>query len=175
MLDSFTNVECDETRRRQLKKTANLIGGELPQATMGHIRPPGCQHSVYPRCARYLLRVVRSAKLLVRQSTELRMLVVTIIKGFRTLMDFVILLMLFSFVCAVIGMQVFGGNPQFVNSRRNFDSFTQSFLTVFDMLTGVLSEVMWETMATTGPAAVFFIVSWVVVGKITLASPSSSQ
>ena len=52
----------------------------------------------------------------------LRKLMETIVKGFSALTDFLMVLVLFVFIFAVLGMQMFGGNTGFQGSRKNFDS-----------------------------------------------------
>lgn len=55
-------------------------------------------------------------------------------------MSLLLLLFLFIVIFALLGMQVFGGkfnfNPMQPKPRANFDTFIQSLLTVFQILTG---------------------------------------
>ncbi|KIH68554.1 transporter, cation channel family protein [Ancylostoma duodenale] len=89
--------------------------------------------------------VLRSARLLrifkvTKYWTSLRNLVSSLLNSLRSIMSLLLLLFLFIVIFALLGMQVFGGkfnfNPQQPKPRANFDTFIQSLLTVFQILTG---------------------------------------
>lgn len=89
--------------------------------------------------------VLRSARLLrifkvTKYWTSLRNLVSSLLNSLRSIMSLLLLLFLFIVIFALLGMQVFGGkfnfNPKSPKPRANFDTFVQSLLTVFQILTG---------------------------------------
>ncbi|GMT23860.1 hypothetical protein PFISCL1PPCAC_15157, partial [Pristionchus fissidentatus] len=89
--------------------------------------------------------VLRSARLLrifkvTKYWASLRNLVASLLNSLRSIMSLLLLLFLFIVIFALLGMQVFGGkfnfNPQQPKPRANFDTFIQSLLTVFQILTG---------------------------------------
>ncbi|XP_076090136.1 muscle calcium channel subunit alpha-1-like isoform X9 [Mytilus galloprovincialis] len=95
------------------------------------------------RCAR-LLRVFKAT----RYWASLRNLVASLLNSMRSIASLLLLLFLFIVIFALLGMQLFGGNFNFDNEpkpRSNFDSFWQSMLTVFQILTGEdWNEVMYK-------------------------------
>ncbi|GFS37972.1 muscle calcium channel subunit alpha-1 [Trichonephila inaurata madagascariensis] len=96
------------------------------------------------RCVR-LLRIFKVTK----YWASLRNLVASLINSMRSIASLLLLLFLFIVIFALLGMQVFGGkfnnNPHEDKPRSNFDSFWQSLLTVFQILTGEdWNEVMYH-------------------------------
>ncbi|XP_022247944.1 muscle calcium channel subunit alpha-1-like isoform X2 [Limulus polyphemus] len=87
------------------------------------------------RCVR-LLRIFKVTK----YWASLRNLVASLINSMRSIASLLLLLFLFIVIFALLGMQVFGGKFNFGEAeekpRSNFDSFWQSLLTVFQILTG---------------------------------------
>ncbi|XP_064604467.1 muscle calcium channel subunit alpha-1-like isoform X3 [Liolophura sinensis] len=87
------------------------------------------------RCAR-LLRVFKAT----RYWSSLRNLVASLLNSMRSIASLLLLLFLFIVIFALLGMQVFGGRFNFDSTvakpRSNFDTFWQSLLTVFQILTG---------------------------------------
>ena len=82
------------------------------------------------------LRVLRVARLL--RGLKSMMNIISVIQ--RSISSFVylaMLLFLFIFIYALLGMQLFGGQFGFLNgsNRYNFDSFNYSFVTSFILLT----------------------------------------
>ena len=69
---------------------------------------------------------------------SLRNLVASLINSMRAIASLLLLLFLFIVIFSLLGMQVFGGKFNFPEQkpRHNFDSFWQSLLTVFQILTG---------------------------------------
>ncbi|XP_041350166.1 muscle calcium channel subunit alpha-1-like isoform X2 [Gigantopelta aegis] len=85
------------------------------------------------RCAR-LLRVFKAT----RYWSSLRNLVASLLNSMRSIASLLLLLFLFIVIFALLGMQLFGGKFNFEEEtpRSNFDTFWQSLLTVFQILTG---------------------------------------
>ncbi|GFG39870.1 hypothetical protein Cfor_08850, partial [Coptotermes formosanus] len=88
------------------------------------------------RCVR-LLRVFKVTK----YWRSLSNLVASLLNSIQSIASLLLLLFLFIVIFALLGMQVFGGKFDFNDSttdkpRSNFDSFWQSLLTVFQILTG---------------------------------------
>ncbi|XP_012945574.1 muscle calcium channel subunit alpha-1, partial [Aplysia californica] len=86
------------------------------------------------RCAR-LLRVFKAT----RYWASLRNLVASLLNSMRSIASLLLLLSLSIIIFALLGMQLFGGKFNFLDSekpRSNFDSFWPSLLTVFQILTG---------------------------------------
>merc|ERR1719481_899888 len=82
------------------------------------------------RCVR-LLRVFK----VTRYWGSMGNLVKSLVNSIASINALLVLLMLFIFIFALLGMQIFGG--KFVSdSRSSFDGFYQSFFTVFQILTG---------------------------------------
>ncbi|GLH14148.1 Voltage-dependent calcium channel type A subunit alpha-1 [Gryllus bimaculatus] len=87
------------------------------------------------RCVR-LLRVFKVTK----YWRSLSNLVASLLNSIQSIASLLLLLFLFIVIFALLGMQVFGGKFDFAGTqdktRSNFDSFWQSLLTVFQILTG---------------------------------------
>ncbi|XP_043594539.1 muscle calcium channel subunit alpha-1 isoform X9 [Bombus pyrosoma] len=101
--------------------------------TNTHVMPP-LGVSVL-RCVR-LLRVFKVTK----YWKSLSNLVASLLNSIQSIASLLLLLFLFIVIFALLGMQVFGGKFNFSDlqnkPRHNFDSFWQSLLTVFQILTG---------------------------------------
>ncbi|KYM88067.1 Voltage-dependent calcium channel type D subunit alpha-1 [Atta colombica] len=101
--------------------------------THTHVMPP-LGVSVL-RCVR-LLRVFKVTK----YWRSLSNLVASLLNSIQSIASLLLLLFLFIVIFALLGMQVFGGKFNFSDmeekTRHNFDSFWQSLLTVFQILTG---------------------------------------
>ncbi|ODM89302.1 Muscle calcium channel subunit alpha-1, partial [Orchesella cincta] len=127
------------------------------------------------RCVR-LLRVFK----VTRYWKALSNLVASLLNSIQSIASLLFLLFLFMMIFALLGMQVFGGkfnnDPTDFKPRTNFDSFAQSLLTVFQILTGEdWNEVMYlgikayGGVASTGIlATVYFIVLFVFGNYILL-------
>ncbi|KAK3797828.1 hypothetical protein RRG08_052427 [Elysia crispata] len=86
------------------------------------------------RCAR-LLRIFKCT----RYWSSLRNLVASLLNSMRSIASLLLLLFLFIMIFALLGMQLFGGRFNFLDSekpRSNFDTIWPSLLTVFQILTG---------------------------------------
>ena len=111
-----------------------------------------------------LLRVLRSLKIL-RRFRRMRVLMENVARGVGAMRDFLLVLFLFLFIFTILGMQLFGGSDGFAGERKNFDSFWNSFLIVFEVLTASdWQKVMWRAMRGTGASASAFFVAWIFVG-----------
>ncbi|XP_050519467.1 muscle calcium channel subunit alpha-1 isoform X6 [Diabrotica virgifera virgifera] len=115
--------------------------------TNTHVMPP-LGISVL-RCVR-LLRVFKVTK----YWRSLSNLVASLLNSIQSIASLLLLLFLFIVIFALLGMQVFGGRfnkDTEEKTRYNFDSFWQSLLTVFQILTGEdWNVVMYEGIAAYG-------------------------
>ncbi|XP_076330683.1 muscle calcium channel subunit alpha-1-like [Tachypleus tridentatus] len=99
-------------------------------------------NKVMPQLGMSVLRCVRLLRIfkVTRYWPSLRNLVASLINSMRSIASLLLLLFLFIIIFALLGMQVFGGKFNFDSThgkpRSNFDSFWQSLLTVFQILTG---------------------------------------
>jgi hypothetical protein len=70
-------------------------------------------------------------------------LVASLLNSIQSIASLLLLLFLFIVIFALLGMQVFGGKFDFDNTtdkpRSNFDSFWQSLLTVFQVLSIIIT------------------------------------
>jgi hypothetical protein len=114
-----------------------------------------------------VLRVVRIFRYLQSMSMIMRVI------G-RTLSQFIylaMLLLLFTLIFTLIGMQIFGGKFNFEEGkpRANFDSFFSAFLCVFQLMTVENWHlVMYNGIRAVGPSAALYFVSWVFLGNFVL-------
>lgn len=73
-----------------------------------------------------------------RYWSSLRNLVASLLNSMRSIASLLLLLFLFIVICALLGMQLFGGKFNVISNtedkpRSNFDTFWQSLLTVFQV------------------------------------------
>ncbi|XP_035773797.1 muscle calcium channel subunit alpha-1-like isoform X1 [Anopheles albimanus] len=111
------------------------------------------------RCVR-LLRVFKVTK----YWQSLSNLVASLLNSIQSIASLLLLLFLFIVIFALLGMQVFGGrfifNSMDNKPRSNFDSFVQSLLTVFQILTGEdWNAVMYDGISAYGGVASFGILA----------------
>jgi len=78
-------------------------------------------------------KVLRIARLS-RKSKFLKFIISIIRQALSSFLYLFVLLILFIFVYTLIGMQLFGGNPE-ISTNFNFDTFWIAFITVFDIIT----------------------------------------
>jgi len=78
------------------------------------------------------VRVLRATRLL-RALAFMQVIIGVVGRTIKSFIYIAMLLILFTFIYALIGMKLFGGKFDFpgINIRRNFDSFSDSFITVF--------------------------------------------
>ncbi|XP_053377535.1 muscle calcium channel subunit alpha-1-like isoform X3 [Mercenaria mercenaria] len=111
------------------------------------------------RCAR-LLRVFKAT----RYWSSLRNLVASLLNSMRSIASLLLLLFLFIVIFALLGMQLFGGKFNFADGkpRSNFDTFYQSLLTVFQILTGEdWNAAMYDGIKAFGGVSQIGAVVWV--------------
>ncbi|RZF39363.1 hypothetical protein LSTR_LSTR000884 [Laodelphax striatellus] len=111
------------------------------------------------RCVR-LLRVFKVTK----YWRSLSNLVASLLNSIQSIASLLLLLFLFIVIFALLGMQVFGGRFNFEPTqnkpRHNFDSFVQSLLTVFQILTGEdWNVVMYDGIQAYGGVSSFGILA----------------
>ena len=122
-----------------------------------------------------LMRLTRMARLgrMVKHFQRLQELVKVIGHSLASLVYIGLLLILFMFIFAILGMQLFGGKFDFddPSSANSFDSFLDALITVFLILT--IEEwnlVMYDGMRALGPAACLYFLAWVIGGVYVLLS-----
>ncbi|XP_059469831.1 muscle calcium channel subunit alpha-1 isoform X4 [Neocloeon triangulifer] len=127
------------------------------------------------RCVR-LLRVFKVTK----YWKSLSNLVASLLNSIQSIASLLLLLFLFIMIFALLGMQVFGGKFDFDSTvdkpRSNFDSFWQSLLTVFQILTGEdWNAVMYDGIRSYGGvssigilACIYFIILFICGNYILL-------
>lgn len=125
--------------------------------TNTHVMPP-LGVSVL-RCVR-LLRIFKVTK----YWRSLSNLVASLLNSIQSIASLLLLLFLFIVIFALLGMQVFGGKFNFEPTedkpRSNFDSFWQSLLTVFQILTGEdWNTVMYDGIRAYGGVASIGIIA----------------
>jgi hypothetical protein len=122
-----------------------------------------------------LLRVFKLA----RSWTSLRILIHTTLKSAPGMVYFMMLLAVYLYIYALVGMEMFGGKytPKWGFAsvpRANFDDLNNSLLTVFQVLTGEnWNEVLYNSMSIGGLesqilTAIFFISMYVMGNFISL-------
>jgi hypothetical protein len=87
-------------------------------------------------------RVLRVARLL-RSMQSMQTIIGVLIRSMDSFIYLLMLMMLFLFIYALLGMQLFGGNYNFSDNfmgpagvpRTNFNNFNSAFLTTFQILT----------------------------------------
>ena len=70
---------------------------------------------------------------MVRHWSSMGNLVKSLVNSIASISALLVLLMLFIFISALLGMQIFGGKFKRDETRSTFDSFLDSFLTVFQV------------------------------------------
>ena len=123
-----------------------------------------------------LLRVMRTTRLITRNK-NMRRLIDTTMESFSAILNFCGVLFVFVFVFTVLGMQLFGGRDEFWDARPNFNTFGDSFLSVFEILTGShWYKLMLVAMSGSygAPAALFFI-CWSFIGSFVLLNLISAM
>lgn len=116
-----------------------------------------------------LLRVLRVSRL-VSRSKSMRRLLDACMDGFGAILSFTGVLIIFVFVFTVLGMQLFGGTAEFYDVRPNFNTFGDSFMSVFEILTGSnWYKLMLIAMSgPSGAGAALFFIAWSFLGSFIL-------
>merc|ERR1719510_1950517 len=97
------------------------------------------KHEVIPPIGLSVLRCIRLLRgfKVTKYWSAMGNLVKSLVNSISSIVALLVLLCLFIFIFALLGMQIFGGkfydNPE---ARATFDSFFQSLFTVFQILTG---------------------------------------
>ncbi len=126
-----------------------------------------------------LFRVFKMAK----NWKSLQSLLRTMISSVKEIGNFAVLLLLFMFIYSLVGMQLLSNRLHFspdsgatigitedgydtaMIPRSNFDSFSWSMVTVFQILTGEnWNVIMYDGWRTRGTIAVAYIISLIIVG-----------
>jgi len=121
------------------------------------------------------IRLLRAFKV-TRYWSSMGNLVKSLVNSIASINALLVLLVLFIFIFALLGMQIFGGRFQNEESRSTFNSFSQSCLTVFQILTGEdWNVVMYDGIQAYGGikgmgavAALYFIILFVAGNFILL-------
>jgi len=117
-----------------------------------------------------LIRILRVVKLF-KHFKSLRRLLHIVRLSLGSIAWVSALMGLFIFMYGLMGMQWFGGKFVFDGKtpRANFDNIGVACLTVFQLLTlEGWTEVMYNGMRATNPAAAIFFISWIVIGVYVL-------
>jgi len=82
-----------------------------------------------------IFRVLRVTRL-IRQLNYMQVIIEVVSKSLEDFMYIFMLLILFNYIYALLGMQLYGGSFNFSDPpRMNFDDFFSAYMTVFDLLT----------------------------------------
>ena len=79
-----------------------------------------------------------------------------------------VLMVLLMFICALLGMQTFGGTGVSDDSRWHFDYFFPAVLSVFTVTTGEWVDAMDPGIDVAGASAVFYYASVLIFGRFLL-------
>lgn len=112
------------------------------------------------------------------RSGDLRMLLESILLTVADIKDYTILLALFIYVCALMGMSFFAGSVKFDEDgnvdhengeppRYNFDATANALVTVFEIIIGEnWNAAMYDHMRSVGHASSIYFVALVVGGNV---------
>lgn len=118
-------------------------------------------------------RVIRVTKLL-RSLAYMQVIIGVTVRALKKFMYIAIFLFLLLFIYTLLGMQIFGGNLDFADNtgpdrlRQNFNSFINSFMTVFQVMTqenwsDVLTLMLRSTI---NPLfSLVYLISWIFIGN----------
>ena len=118
-------------------------------------------------------RVLRVARLL-RFMRSMAVIVGVITRSLQSFFYIMVLMLLFVFIFALLGMQIFGGYYDFgedFKARTNFDSFWIAYVSVFQVLTMENWHInMYESMRTSNPKVVtgIYYIAWIFIGNFVL-------
>jgi GTPase SAR1 family protein len=124
------------------------------------------------------IRVLRAARVLrvtrlLRSLREMQRIIKVAGSTGSTFVYMAILLIMFIFIFALLGMQVYGGQFNFVGGkpRRNFDSFNEAFLTTFQSLTiESWPEILQSAVQTQLNKIIscFYFIIWIFLGNFVM-------
>ena len=94
-------------------------------------------------------------------------------KAIEDFMYIFLLLILFNYIYALLGMQIFGGKFNFDDGspRMTFDNFFAAYMTVFDLLTiENWNDVLTSTLRTdvNYGISLLYLISWIFMGNYVL-------
>ena len=117
-------------------------------------------------------RVLRVARIL-KSMQSMQIIIEVISKSISSFFYLFMLLLLFMFIYTLLGMQIFGGSFSFQDGlpRSNFDSFNDSFITVFQLLTMEGWQFImfdWMRSSTNNIISLIYILSWIFLGNYML-------
>jgi len=117
-------------------------------------------------------RVLRVARLL-RTMRSMMSIIQVISRSISSFIYLAMLLLLFLFIYALLGMQIFGGQFDFPDGkpRNNFDTFNSAFVTSFIVLSMEnWQSVMYDAMRTDvwRPLTALYFISWIFIGNFML-------
>ena len=122
-----------------------------------------------------LLRMFKIFKI-----NELRVLMDSLIKTFKSILPFVIWLSIIILILNLIALQFFAGEMKFNSNgdvdkingespRYNFDTFFTSLITVFSILVGDnWNSLMLDTIRSTSDVYAFYFIFVIVIGNIVM-------
>lgn len=124
-----------------------------------------------------LFRVIK----LVKSWKRFQELVATIVRSFKDVSNFSVLLFLFMFIYTLLGRELFAYKLKFDDdgnfstsdgarsARNNFDTFVNAIITIFIVLTGEQwNEIMYDAYLYQKYTALFFFISLIIIGQMIL-------
>lgn len=163
------------TPRNYVKESFNLFDAAIVLASLVELFMPSSGDGGGAISVFRALRILRILKAAVR-FPALKTIIVTILSIIPSLGNFFMLLGLFIFFYATLGLHLWGGTYDQLDAvygehpRVNFDTFWSSILLVFQVLTGEDWQMaMYDTVEANGVwAAVFFVTMFAMGGYILL-------
>ncbi|CAD8053314.1 unnamed protein product [Paramecium primaurelia] len=115
-------------------------------------------------------RVLRVTKLM-RSLKFMNFLVQVLSNAFQSLMYIFLLLILFIYIFTLLGMSFFGGQLTNTPSRQSYDTFYESFLVVFQVLTlenwnSILYELLQQPVSWI--ITMIYLIAWIFIGSYVL-------
>ena len=118
-----------------------------------------------------IFRVLRMTRL-IRQLQYMKVIMDVVSKAIEDFMYIFLLLILFNYIYALLGMQIFGGKFNFIDApRMTFDDFFAAYMTVFDLLTiENWNDTLTATLRTDVNYAItlLYLISWIFMGNYVL-------
>ena len=119
-----------------------------------------------------IFRVLRIVRLL-RSLKFMSMIINVLLKTMTSFIYIAALLVIFLFIYALLGMNLFGGEFEFKEKvyRQNFDSYNEAFLSVFQIMSRSYYFYFLYLMFRTNInyfISAFYLISWVFVGNFVL-------
>ncbi|CAD8085687.1 unnamed protein product [Paramecium sonneborni] len=116
------------------------------------------------------LRVLRITKLM-RSLKFMNFLVQVLSNAFQSLMYIFLLLILFIYIFTLLGMSFFGGQLTSTPSRQSYDTFYESFLVVFQVLTlenwnSILYDLLQQPVSWI--ITMIYLIAWIFIGSYVL-------